>query len=169
MVEIIEFKGKFYPKFQAEGNAARFAIPFALQVCKGSGFDIGYAKEEWKFPGAIGIDLVAEREEWRDPYNLPAMKNSMDYIFSSHCLEHLSHWVNALEHWATKLKPGGTLFLYLPEFSQTYWRPWNNRKHIHCFTPDIIRKFLLDSGIFKSVFVSERDLNNSFMAIAEKI
>jgi len=51
---MITFKGKSYPEFQAKGNASQFAIPFAKYLCKG--YDIGFCKEEWKFPGAIGID-----------------------------------------------------------------------------------------------------------------
>jgi len=45
MIEIIEFQGHRYPKFQSDGNAARFCRPFALEVCKGVGFDIGYSRE----------------------------------------------------------------------------------------------------------------------------
>ena len=53
-IKTIEYKGKEYPSFQAEGNASQFAIPFAKKVCIGYGYDIGYGKEEWKFPGEIG-------------------------------------------------------------------------------------------------------------------
>jgi hypothetical protein len=95
----------------------------------------------------------------------------VDYIFSSHCLEHLPHWVNALDYWLSKIKNGGVLFLYLPHFDQEYWRPWHNRKHIHCFTPDIIKKYLQDNILInqETIFVSEKDLNYAFMAVAEKL
>ena len=56
MIETIEFNGAEYPKFQAEGNAAQFAIPFAKHFCTGEGVDIGCAKEEWMFPGAKPVD-----------------------------------------------------------------------------------------------------------------
>lgn len=46
MIETIEFQKKWYPKFQTEGNASQFAIPFALHVCKGLGYDIGCMKKE---------------------------------------------------------------------------------------------------------------------------
>ena len=32
----ISYKNKTYPKFQSEGNAAKFAIPYAQQVCSGT-------------------------------------------------------------------------------------------------------------------------------------
>jgi predicted SAM-dependent methyltransferase len=92
----------------------------------------------------------------------------VDYIFSSHCLEHLPHWVDALDHWSSRLKSGGTLFLYLPHRSQEYWKPWNNRKHVHIFDEEMIRAYLTDTGYTK-VCVSGVDLNNSFMAMAEKV
>ena len=71
-----------------------------------------------------------------------------------------------MDYWFEHLKDGGTLFLYLPDFSQEYWRPWNNRKHKHVFTPNIIRDYMIDRG-YKNVFVSGVDLNNSFIAVGE--
>ena len=53
MISTIEYKGEVYPSFQASGFAARFAFPFAKEVCHGIGFDIGCAKREWALPGAI--------------------------------------------------------------------------------------------------------------------
>jgi hypothetical protein len=66
-----------------------------------------------------------------------------------------------------RLVDGGVLFLYLPDYSQKYWRPWNNRKHKHSFTPEIIRDYMVDRG-YKNVFVSGVDLCNSFMIMGEK-
>lgn len=178
-IETIEFKGDIYPKFQSEGNAAQFAIPFAKHFCKGVGYDIGYNKPEWKFPGAMGVDdgrvhlpnmpVYVEQcdSEW-NATNFPDGPN-VDYIFSSHCLEHLPNWVDILDYWATKLKSGGVLFLYLPDFSQKYWRGWHNRKHLHAFTPGIFKHYIKDnSDVWKHGFVSGVDLNNSFMVVVEK-
>lgn len=163
MIKTIEFKNGSYPAFQATGNAARFAIPYALEVCKGQGYDIGCGRKDWAFPEATCIDL-----QLSDPYNayyLPAMEP--DYIFSSHCLEHLEDWVKAMDYWHFKLRPGGTLFLYLPHYSQEYWRPWNNRKHLNILTPKIIKDYLEAKG-YRNIFIGKRDLNNSFMAMAQK-
>lgn len=161
VIDVINYKGENYPKFQSEGNAAQFAIPFARKVCKGVGYDIGCNRLDWKFDTAIPIDLTLGT----DALNLP--NNQVDYIFSSHCLEHLPNWVEALDHWSSRLKIGGVLFLYLPHFSQKYWRPWNNRKHIHAFTQDILKEYLLENN-YTNVFVSGVDLNNSFIIFGEK-
>ncbi len=163
MINTIEFNNKNYPSFQAEGNASQFAIPYAKHVCIGEGYDIGCMKKEWAFPGAIPIDLNFN-DEW-DANNLP--KKNVDYIFSSHCLEHINDWVNTLDYWYDSLKDGGVLFLYLPDYSQEYWRPWNNTKHKNIFIPEIIEDYLNHKG-FKKIFKTGIDLNNSFMIMGEK-
>jgi predicted SAM-dependent methyltransferase len=164
-MKIIDFKNKKYPFFQTEGNASQFSIPYAKHFCQGVGYDIGCNKKEWSFPGSIPIDI--NFNDGFDAYKLPSEEFSMDYIYSSHCLEHLVDWVNALDYWITQLKIGGILFLYLPDYSQEYWRPWNNRKHIHIFTPQILEDYMIDRN-FKNIFYSERDMNNSFMIVGQK-
>lgn len=162
-MELIEFKSRKYPMFQALGNASQFSIPFAIHFCKGFGYDIGFCKEEWKLPNACGIDLSLG-----DGYHANHLPDRyVDYIYSSHCLEHVTNWTETLEYWISKIKDGGILFLYLPDFSQIYWRPWNNKKHNHCFIPSIIHDFLVDHAM-KNIFISGVDLNNSFMVVCEK-
>lgn len=162
-MQVVEYKKNWYPKFQTEGNASQFAIPFAKHVCSGVGYDIGCMKPEWAFPGATPIDLDFD-DPW-DADNLPP--DPVDYIFSSHCLEHVPDWVATMNYWYDHLKKGGTLFLYLPDFSQVYWRPWNNRKHRHVFTPEIIESYMFERG-YDNIFVSGIDLNNSFMVMGDK-
>jgi predicted SAM-dependent methyltransferase len=161
-IDFIEYKNKKYPLFQAEGFAAQFAIPYAKKICKGIGYDIGCMKKNWAFPGSIPIDVSFN--EGYDALNLP--QKNVDYIFSSHMLEHSVDWIVVLDYWTEILKKGGTLFLYLPDYSQEYWRPWNNRKHKHVFTPTIIKDYMSDKYI--NIYNSERDLNDSFMIFGEK-
>jgi hypothetical protein len=161
-MELIEYKGIKYPAFQAEGFSAQFAIPYALHVCKGIGYDIGCMKKEWAFPGSLPIDKC-----FNDGFHALNLPIDVDYIFASHSLEHMDDWVATLDYWTTKLKTGGVLFLYLPHYSQEYWRCWHNRKHKHNFNAQIIRDYLSDSG-YVNIFNSERDLNNSFMIYGEK-
>jgi predicted SAM-dependent methyltransferase len=163
MIDIIEFKGKLYPKFQSIGHASQFAIPFAKHVCKGVGVDIGCMKEEWAFPGSIPVDLSFDNGF--HALNLP--QDELDYIFSSHCLEHILDWVSVMDYWYENLKTGGVLFLYLPDYSQEYWKPWNNRKHFNIFTPEIVYDYMKDKG-YKNIFKSGIDLNNAFMIFGEK-
>jgi predicted SAM-dependent methyltransferase len=166
MIETIKFKSKIYPKFQSEGNAAQFAIPYAKHVCKGKGVDVGCNRIEWSFPNSIPVDPAINPQY--DALNFPPEAYELDYIFSSHCLEHLYNWVSVLDYWTYKLKSEGVLFLYLPDYSQEYWKPWNNRKHLNIFTPEIISDYMKDNG-YKNIFKSEVDLNNAFMIMGEKI
>jgi len=164
MIQIVRHWDNFYPAFQADGNAARFCMPFALEVCEGNGLDIGCNRQEWAFPNARMIDLTID-----DPYDATHLPDGQfDYIFSSHCLEHLNDWVGVLDYWVSKIKSGGTLFLYLPDYSQTYWRCWNNRKHVNAFKPEFIRDYMEDHSSLHTVFVSGVDAYNSFTAFAEK-
>lgn len=168
MIETITHNNNRYPKFQSTGNAARFCRPFAQEVCKGYGIDIGCNRKEWAYVDACGVPALMCDPVLGD--QCEAMKlppGKFDYVHSSHSIEHYPNWVDALDYWFTKLKVGGVLFLYLPDYSQQYWRCWSNRKHIHTFTPQIIGDYLVDRG-WTNIFVSGVDLNNSFMAMAEK-
>jgi predicted SAM-dependent methyltransferase len=162
MIKTIQYKEHTYPSFQSEGNAAQFAIPYAKHVCIGTGVDIGCNRLEWSFPGSLPVDpIINEYDALNFPYE------NLDYIFSSHCLEHLYNWVSVLDYWTSKLKVGGVLFLYLPDYSQEYWKPWNNRKHLNIFSPIIIKDYLEDRN-YNTIFTSQVDLNNAFMVMAEK-
>lgn len=167
MIETITFKGHTYPKFQSQGNAAKYAAEFANEVCKGIGYDIGCNRIEWALKDAIPVDVALDNNPY-DAYNLPAM--SVDFFHSSHVLEHLRDWVEALDYWHKRLHLGGVLFLYLPDMdTQVYWRPWHNRKHIHYLTPVIMQQYFTDmSDKWENSFVSNTDLNNSFICIAQK-
>jgi hypothetical protein len=159
----ITFNNKTYPRFQSEGNASQFAIPYAKHFCSGVGVDVGCNKLEWSFPGALPVDPVLnDFNALNFPYE------NLDYIFSSHCLEHLDNWVDVLDYWTSKIKIGGVLFLYLPFYSQEYWRPWNNRKHKNIFTPEIIKDYM-EHKQYKNIYTSGIDLNDSFMTVGEKV
>lgn len=162
-IKTIKYKNTLYPEFQTYGFAAQFIIPFAKYVCRGIGYDIGCMKKEWSFPGSIPIDKRFLDEY--NAYNLP-FKN-VDYIFSSHCLEHLPDWIKALDYWTHLLKRKGVLFLYLPHPDQIYWRPWNNRKHKHSLYPETIINYMKENK-YKKIFNSERDFNHSYAIMGEK-
>jgi len=162
-MEVIKFNNKVYPKHQGLGNASQFAIPYAKHYCSGVGYDVGCMKKEWSFPNSIPIDI-----SFPDEYhalNLP--KNNVDYIYSSHCLEHIPEWVDVLEYWYDTIKKGGVLFLYLPHYNQEYWRPWNNKKHKNIFTPEIISDWMKHKN-FEYIFTGDRDLNDAFMVVGIK-
>jgi SAM-dependent methyltransferase len=153
---LFSYRGELFPEYLKHGNAMQFSQPFALHFCKGIGVDVGPGK--WPLPGAIPVEV----KEGGDAMNLPG--GPFDYIFSSHCLEHLTNPVAALEHWRERMKPKGVLFLSLPHPSMGYWLPQNCRKHLHTWRPEEMAQILRDLGFF-DVIHSERDLSWSFQVL----
>ena len=93
-MDTVKFNDKEYLSIQTNGNAARFTLPFAQEILSGKGLDIGCSKKEWAFPGSTPIDIVFD-----DPYDAMNLPDEMyNYIFSSHCLEHLNDWVGVLDY-----------------------------------------------------------------------
>lgn len=156
------YKGEQYPEYLRQGNAAAHIFPTAEKFCKGFGYDVG-GLDDCHFPGANIINKLyggdAMSIDLAD-HDFNGFRGA-DYIFSSHCLEHLENYVKALKHWKEVLRPGGQLFLYLPHPDMKYWLPQNCEKHLHQFTPDMMRGVLTDLG-FEDIFNSERDLYWSF-------
>jgi len=166
-MDTVEFKGKTYPKLITEGQHSQYIIPTAKKFCTGLiGYDIGCNKKEWAFPGAIPIDITLDNNNY-DAFNLPT--KPVDYIFSSHCLEHLNNYVDALEYWTFRIKKGGTLFLYLPHENCEYWKPWimPTKKHLHQFYPEQIKEILSNLG-YINIFSTGCDLAFSFAVVGEK-
>jgi len=167
---IFEYAGRLYPEFIKHGNAMQYVAPIAAQFCKGKGLDVGAGG--WPLPGATPVEL----KEGGDAMELP--HGPFDFIFSSHCLEHLPNPVAALEHWRSRLREpvpssmrggpwtyGGVLFLYLPHPDMVYWRPEHCRKHLHSWTPERMHDILEELG-FCDVIVSGCDLAFGFSAVA---
>ena len=162
---IFEYRGVLYPDYLRRGNASSHIITTAQHFCRGKGVDVGAGK--WPFPGAVPVDPYAggPQQDGCCATDLPL--GPWDYVFSSHCLEHLSDPVAAVEHWLTQLRPGGVVFLYLPHPDMEYWRPENCRKHKHLFYPADVARMMRGIG-FENVIHSERDLMWSFVVVGFK-
>jgi SAM-dependent methyltransferase len=139
-----QYRGDRYPDYLNHGNAVSFIAPTARRYCTGTGLDIGAG--DWPLPGAIPIQDAPRQ----NTYALNGFADaSLDYIFSSHCLEHLGRWREALGLWARKIKPGGIMFLYLPHESMQMWRrcgPWVGTGHAWIPTLQVLRPFLETLG-----------------------
>lgn len=154
---LFSYKDTMYPEYLKHGNAMQFIAPFAKRFCEGTGLDIGAGA--WPLEGAI----PHTQTEGKLAEELPDVQ--YDYIFSSHCLEHLHNPITALQLWKTRIKSGGVLFLYLPHPHMEYWLPQNCRKHLHSWYPADMVRILRDLG-FVNVIHSERDLMWSFAVVA---
>lgn len=159
MIELYEYDGQLYPDYLKRGNAARFIAPVAAQFCVGRGIDVGCGK--WPIEGAIPWD----KSYYQEADALP--NETFDYVFSSHCLEHVNDPIAVLEHWRSRLRTGGTLFLYLPHPQMRYWLPEHCAKHRHAWTPLRMVEIIEALG-FERVLYSERDMAWSFAVVGFK-
>lgn len=154
-----DFRNERYPAYITKGNASSFILPFAREFCKGRGLDIGGGR--YPFPGATNIDI----KTGRDAMTIP--EGPFDFIFSSHCLEHLDDPAGALYHWTAQIKDGGILFLYLPHPSAALWWPEHNRAHKHILEPEAIETVLRSYG-YTDIMATGKDLYWSFAVVARK-
>lgn len=113
------YKGRFYPDYLTVGGASQAIFRIALEHCQGKGVDVGSG--HWPLPGAIALD--ASRGPGKSRTIREFGDGSLDYVFSSHCLEHIVAWQDELAVWIGKLRPGGVLFLYLPHPDCGIWQP----------------------------------------------
>ena len=63
--------------------------------------------------------------------------NSFDFVYSSHCLEHMLNPLVALNNWIRVLKPGGHLIFLIPDedlYEQGVFPSTFNPDHKHTFT-----------------------------------
>lgn len=153
------YEGQQFPNYLKHGNACQHIAATALHFCKGYGPDVG--ANAWPLPGAFSVDL----RDGGDALKLPG--ENFDFVFSSHCLEHLADPIAALQHWIACLKTGAPLFLYLPHPDMVYWRPQHCRKHLHIWQPAEMAQILRDLGLV-DVIHGERDLAWSFAAVGFK-
>lgn len=110
---------RLYPRYLHEGAAMDGVEWLARRFCTGKGVDIGASK--WPLQGARAIE---DRPD-ENAYLIKENDNALDFIFSSHVLEHLDQPYHALEHWFSKLKVGGRVVLYLPHTACHMWRTTN--------------------------------------------
>jgi SAM-dependent methyltransferase len=131
------YEGKFYPDYLTVGGAGLAIARTALKYCQGKGIDVGAGF--WPLPGSIPVD----------PFRGPGQRQTvadfedgtLDYVFSSHCLEHIDRWKDALRNWVAKVRQGGAVFLYLPHPECGIWRPGSpmvGGGHVWTPTPDTI-------------------------------
>lgn len=91
-------------------------VDFLSKYCKGKGVDIGCGRRAVK--GAISYDLYPEFEPdiIGDATKLEAFKDGeLDYVVSSHCLEHLLDTKAVLKEWDRVLKIGGLMVILVPD------------------------------------------------------
>lgn len=156
-------KNKLYPDYLKKGAMSESVKFLAKKYCQGKGLDIGGGK--WPLPGA----RVIENNSDENAYKIKEKNESLDFIFSSHTLEHLENWQQALREWHRVLKPNGILFLYLPHPCCQMWQKGVLKQHKWNPDPYNLSNFLeknLKMKIIEISFLPDGYL--SFVVLAKK-
>lgn len=161
------YKGEFYPDYLNVGGACHVIFRTAKEFCKGIGIDIGAGF--WAYPGSTPIDTG--RGNGLNTTIDDIEENSQDYVFSSHCLEHIENWENALKQWVSKVKQDGIIFLYLPHPDCKIWNPGSpfvGDFHKWIPTPEIIKSTLKRLNCEVISFDDGPDAMQSFYVCGKK-
>jgi len=119
--------------------------------------------------GTNGIDVPVETCE-----DLSLFGNeSVDFVFSSHLLEHIVDTKATLEEWWRLIKVGGYLILYLPhkELYPNIGQPGANPDHKHDFMPEDITSIMEKFGDLDIVRNETRGdgMEYSFFQVFQKL
>lgn len=157
---------KRYPDALNCGNAADWIKGKAKLYMKSGFADVGCSA--WPIPNGIPID-VGNRHEIED-----APDGYYSGVFSSHCLEHITEWPKELILWHRVIRPGGTLFMYLPHPRAEVWHAftgsWVGNEHVWNPEPVTLVKFLKEAlGMNVIEYTSRRDALWSFHIVARKL
>jgi SAM-dependent methyltransferase len=94
---------------------AKHRSGFWERYCSGLGIDIGYAGYldgvTPILPHAIGVDLDYDGY---DGVTLPFQSKTLDFVYSSHVLEHIDNRYSAIAEWYRVLKRGGNIVIVVP-------------------------------------------------------
>ncbi len=104
---------------------------------KGIGLDIGAGHDILKIPhGSVDYWDLPQGDA---QYLKGAKDNNYDFVYSSHCLEHMVSVEESLKNWVRVLKPGGFLFIVVPDFKlyeKLNWPSYYNGDHKFSFSLD---------------------------------
>jgi len=104
----------------------------------GSGIDIGCGSDVLSKEVFRGITSVRPYDlDSGDAQSCSNIEDStFDFVYSSHCLEHMVDPHRALEHWVRIRKPGGYVVVAVPHevyYEKCHWPSMFNSDHKHSF------------------------------------
>ncbi len=161
-----------------QGNEALKIKYEVVEYTRGKGLDLGCGPfklyshfigvdngHHW---GTKGVDVVQDCEK----LDLFASQ-SLDFVFSSHLLEHIEDYKSALKEWWRVIKPGGYLILYLPhkDFYPNIGEEGANPDHKHDFEQFSI-KHTMDDWCYPFDLLINKERNKdqeySFLQVYKK-
>jgi predicted SAM-dependent methyltransferase len=164
------------PQGAESAKICHMIVPFT----RGKGLDLGCGPYK-AFPHFIGVD---DHTEYQDVDYRPDVRGRvldlamfadgrLDFVFSSHLLEHLDDTEAALREWWRVIRPGGHLVLYLPDKAlyPNIGEDGANPDHKHDFDREDIVGIMKRVGSWDLVENQQRPLWNeySFYQVFRKI
>lgn len=106
----------------------------------GKGIDIGGGDDPLVLPENIeGSCRLWDFQDGDAQYLHKIPDESFDFVYSSHCLEHMRNLEIALTNWLRVCKTGGYLYICVPHekyYEKEIWPSQYNPDHKHSFTVD---------------------------------
>lgn len=125
----------------ARANRRRARSPLWQRVLTGHGIDIGCGDDpvnrEQLFPGITDLETFDIEQGDASYMTKYKPQEVYDFVFSSHCLEHLPSPAGALMEWWALVKIGGFLSFTVPDedlYEQGLFPSRWNADHKHTFT-----------------------------------
>ena len=106
--------------------------PLERSALQGEGIDIGCGPDP-VLPGVMAFD----RAQGDANDILRYVHRQFDFVYASHCLEHMVDARAAIAQWWQLVKPGGVLFVIVPDedlYEQGFWPSQFNADHKWTFT-----------------------------------
>lgn len=113
-------------------KSKRYFTPWELSVLDGKVIDIG-AGTDTVMPNAVPFDVAQGNANHITAFE----PESFDCVYSSHCLEHMDDPTATIHNWWSLVKPGGYLFVIVPDedlYEQGVWPSRFSNEHTHTFT-----------------------------------
>lgn len=150
-----------------QSHTNRWADGWYDRFMEGNGLDIGYRGSvkdaEPVLDTAIGVDLDYPGYDGK---TLPFPDESQDYVFSSHCLEHILDYKSIIRDWFRVLKVRGNLIITVPhqflyEKKRDVPSLWN-RDHKRFYTPATLLNEIeisLEPNSYRIIHLRDNDDN----------
>lgn len=123
-----------------KADIRRINCPIFDRIFRGNGIDIGYGndpldKSRWKNINNLDLfDLIQGDANYINKF---CEEGKYDFVYSSHCLEHMEDPYSALVGWWKLVKKGGYLILIVPDedlYEQGVFPSRFNSDHKFSFT-----------------------------------
>ena len=125
----------------AKSNLRRRYDPLFGRIFQGQGIDIGASDDNLArqniFPGITSCESFDKSQGDANEILRYREAASFDFVYSSHCLEHLHNPIKVLSDWLQLVRIGGHVVFVVPDedlYEQGAWPSRFNGDHKHSFT-----------------------------------